>query len=846
MPGFTSEEVQAAVNQFLLGNVSVPITSLGARDVMAARDDVYALLTTTLLLRPDAYFYVILLAKNRLEALRRQQLIDLNTILDPTNVDALNRRGTPVDSTTDLTNARASLLNMNAGLNSGGGNATKNLGPEVSRFQTSIASFVTDQLKPNVVSGSTVTETAGELRAKINTLWQGIVTRQSSITTLCTAITNAISSLSAANLPQTAVQAVVSRMQTRLDELTTQLENDKTLETHREAMLELLTMRTLLSRVSFFRTPTEILAPLTGDTSQLTPMGGVDPGAITGTISGPFNVPPASTLLFQTGSPPTGSTLTMPRYSNAEASSADLTFPLTFATNAELRLRVDGTLYPAQSYSALSYASIGLFLASLNTYITSNSIPMTASIVGAKIVLRSNSFADVSSVSVLGTSANQILFLSKTGFTRNAVCKPLTAAEVIAASVPWPLVRLSELKTEYGNFAGKTAASNVLDLSKSSGVIVTDGSETLTFSVNLESLGVVAGDSIVVIDGVTFDPYIRTILSVAGGIATFDDLIPSSSSVPWDYRIGPNLIDIPVGARVLVSSSTVPLNAGPYRVAQGDVAQLTLNRPFFSNGDSVSAVVQTSFLVATATGSGITDGITANPSSTGATAVGYTVTATQTRTGLTHFEATGTVDFFSRGVGVGDQLTLQTSPTATVVDITEVQISDLITAPVPFFSGPVEYTIKSARYLAWEGMVEVITTFVQDTDFAAADFAITRILAGAAPTALLSAGGPVGTYAAELTSLGSIQDYVVPFERAIDNTLRMLTEQGMDRAADLFTSLQVEEFFSMHPDGVSYSSNLIRTAADVTRQVAPVSRNTKSIMGSPEVALRYRRRTSSG
>ena len=65
MAGYTSEEVQAVIDSFLLGTVSTPSTSLNVRNTLSARDDIYALLTTTLLMRPDTYFYVILLAKNR-------------------------------------------------------------------------------------------------------------------------------------------------------------------------------------------------------------------------------------------------------------------------------------------------------------------------------------------------------------------------------------------------------------------------------------------------------------------------------------------------------------------------------------------------------------------------------------------------------------------------------------------------------------------------------------------------------------------------------------------------------------------------------------------------------------
>lgn len=843
MAGFTSDEVQTAVDKFLLGNVSVPLTNLGSRDVMAARDDVYALLTTTLLLRPDSYFYVILLARNRLEALRRQQAADLAIILDPANVAALNRRGTPVTSTTDLTNARASLLNMNAGLNQTGGSQTRNLGPEVSRFRDSIQNFVTDQLKPNVVESGQVTETAGELRTKISSLWADISTRHDQITTLCTAIIDAITNLSAAKLPQTAVQAVVSRMETRLDTLTTELAADKTLATHRDAMLELLTMRTLLTRVSAFRSPAEVLAPLTGDTSQVQGIGGSAAGSITGSISGPFNVPPASTLAFETGTPVTPSTLVLPRYSNAEIASPDLTYPLTFPVNAELRLRVDSVLYAAQSFSAAVYATDVLFLAAINLYLTTNLIPAVASISGAKIIIRSNSSADISSVNILDVTANERLFLSVAGFARVGVCNPLTANEIIPTAVPWPLVRLSEARTEYGNFNGTTAAANVLDLSISTGVVDVGGGTSLTFLTNLEAGGVKKGASIIF--PTSPGTPVRTIIAVAGGIVTVDSDLPALGlGVP--YRIGPDLRAVPLGARVLISSNSVPLNSGPYRISAVSVAQVTVDRAFFSVADPVSVFVLTSYLVATATGSSPSDGITANPASAGATAVGYTVTPTQSRALLTVFDAVGPVDFLARGVGSGDQLTLQTTPAATVTSISSVTVTELVTAPVPFFAGPVGYVARSFRYLAWEALVTVVETFETDVDFAAADFAITRILAGAASTALLSIGGPVGLYAGEIAALGVIQNYVVPSEKTIDNILKMLTEQGMDRAADLFTTLQVVEFFSMHPDGVSYSSNLIRTAADVTRQVAPVSRNAKSIMATPEVALRYRRRITPG
>lgn len=840
MPGYSSEEVQATIDKFLLGTVTTPRTNLGMRDVLSARDDIYALLTTTLLLRPDSYFYVIFLAKNRLEALRRQQQADLDFILADTTVAALQRRGTPVDNTTELTNAQAALVNMNAGINAATGNRTRNLGPEVDRFRRSIERFVTSSLVPNVVEGTTPTETAGELRAEITSRWAGVVERHAQMLELCTAITDAVTNLSAAKLPEKAIQEVVSRMETRLDELIAELKEDRTLSTHREAMLELLTMRTLLTRVSTFRTPAQLIAPLTGDGGTLSGTGGLSPAELVGTISGPFNVPPAATLDFESGTPVIPSSITLVDYSNAESSSAELAYPLSFILGASFRIRVDGVLYPAQSYSLAVYASAALFLASITSYFTLNSIPATAYLSGARIVIRSNSSADVSSIEVLGTTAGELAFRQLTGFTPYAVCRPVPASSIIAKGAPYPEVRLLERRTEYGNAIGVTAAAGTLELSTASGLLNTlGGGSSFTAPTNLENAGVRARDSIII------GTSVRTLVSVVGAkIVVSADIDALDIGPAVAFRVGPDFTAVPAGTRVLVSSAAAPLNSGPYRTVSGSVGQLVVDRPFFALADAVSVFVARSLLAAAAPGAAPTDGIAAWPASAGATAVGYTPSATQVRAGFTEFDIVGAIDLLARGAAAGDRLTIQTTPTPTVVELTAVFKDSVESEAVPHFSGALSYTIESARYLAWVGLVADVQAFVTGDNFKAADFAITRVLAGASPVSLLSFGGPVGSYSTLVAALSDIQDYVVPFERGVDNILKMLVEQGFDRSADLFTTLQIVEFFGMHPDGSSYSTNLMRTAADVTRQVAPVSRFVKSIWAHPEVRLLSRRRSS--
>jgi hypothetical protein len=80
-----------------------------------------------------------------------------------------------------------------------------------------------------------------------------------------------------------------------------------------------------------------------------------------------------------------------------------------------------------------------------------------------------------------------------------------------------------------------------------------------------------------------------------------------------------------------------------------------------------------------------------------------------------------------------------------------------------------------------------------------------------------------------------VDAFSVPFESMIDNVLRMLSEQGMDRALDLLLNLDLDEFFTMPAEGVSYSTWLTKQSADAARELAPVSKFAKSANVAEEV-----------
>ena len=172
MAGFTTEEVQTKINQFLRTTITVGRTRIGSRDVLALRDEAYDLLTTSLLLRPDSFFYIVSRTVNRFEALRRKQAADIQSII--TALAGVTRRGVPIESTAELVNAQAALLEINAGLNTRatGSGVRGSIGPGVERFQRSTERFLRSELVPNIVDSGSIVETADELRTTIYPLRQ--------------------------------------------------------------------------------------------------------------------------------------------------------------------------------------------------------------------------------------------------------------------------------------------------------------------------------------------------------------------------------------------------------------------------------------------------------------------------------------------------------------------------------------------------------------------------------------------------------------------------------------------------------------------------------------------------
>jgi hypothetical protein len=839
--GFTSEEVSVAVDRFLLKQVEVPQLKTGARDVLTARNRIYDLLTTALLLRPDSYFYVIFLASNRLQALVTQQIADLDVIsIAGPNTTRPSKR---IKSTTDLAAAQAALLDLNAGLNQRNTGVRGSIGPSVDRFRKSISSFVSSELTKNVLVSGQVTETGPELRSTITAAWANAVERHPEIVRLATNIAGALSILESVRLPETSVRDIVSRIQARLDELKSALEGEEAIAQSRSAMLELLTMRTLLTKASTFRNPELVLMPKTRDSSLVSFVDSSGVRArITGAISGPFNYDSGAVLnLSVNGGTPVPVTLPRTdRGSRAELRSRAFS-PWVLPTNGdEIALTVDfgATISLVVAGAAVSYADGATAAATLNAGL-GPSIQVIWDAAASQLVFQSTNEGDASHLRLLIDTVVRQNFRSwafpvaTVPFIENKG-EPVPATEVLAALSASPLLAPQIVDTHLADFTGERTSVGgegavLWDRRDSGADLVSTGAAVVSSpSKNFQTLGIKPGMALH-----TTAPAIADYAIQGVGDNTLT-LSPSPPAGVLTYYIGPDYRSIPDAARVQVTSGSNRDNSGFYRVAAGggQVARIVVDRALQTADRGLAVSVFTRVVMLEAVGTTTSSGIGVLAGSTGATALGLAVAPAETRAQLTRLQLVGSGDFLLRGVRSGDIIKL-TSPALVLYEvlIESVEASSLLIEEGVFFeSGNWTYEIRSSRADAFTALQAASSAYLVTTfalDFTRIDTLVGRLIRGARYSGEIVQG--VADYRADLNALNlELDSYFVPQERTIDNVVRTLREQGLDRALDLFLTLEVGELFSMEPDGVSYTTWLVRKSATVAREVVPVSKYARS------------------
>lgn len=818
MTGFTEEEVSAAVDRFIRQVVSVPTLSGDMRDIVSARDRVYDLLTTALVLKPDSFFYLVWLARNATLALARDQLEQVDTIIDA--APGVSRTARRIDSTTELTNARAAITDLTAGLSARTVGVRGTLGPGVDRFNRSVDAFMRGALAPNVVVAGEATPTADELRALVRSTWVSAREQHVEILSRVAALMEATTALADVALPQQTIATVVARIGTRLAELEETMASASGVRESRLALLDLLTMRSLLGTVSAFTVPQTVLVPLARDVAEgefIDSAG--DPATLVGAISSPYNYGPSTSLsLSINGGAPTA--IPLPGSSRASVRSAALAFPGGPTLPAEIAVVVDftsavivdaATASPPWASGSAAATALGGALGP--------SVLVEWDAGTSQLVFSSASSGDGSFLRFYSDSADRLAFTDWAfpGQSLEGRGAPIELDVVLGAlAETTALARGEAQETFVGTFPGSvTVGDATLDLEVIAGTDGVAADDALTSAAtNFQLAGVRAGMAVVVTaPPASVGTYV--VAAVEDSRILLETNIPVNSGVV--FSIGPDLRTIAVGTRVILAGSA-PYAAGYYRVATPGAVSVELDRLVPADA-AVTATIFHRAVSLSAVGTTTTSELEANASS-GATALGLS-TGAPALPALSVFSVD--IDPVQRGAKVDDSLRL-TSPTSVAYTrpILALDMTSITVAPVPYEAGTWTYEIRSARSEAYDTLVDALDG-VAVPDLATVDFAVSRLVRGARYTNEVESA--LVAYRASLADLiSAMEGYSVPVESGVDAIVRMMEEQGFDRALNLLLRLDVRTLFSMDRAGVSYASHLVATSTRAAREVVPVSK----------------------
>lgn len=806
---YTESEIQQSISRYLQTSVELTHTPRGTRDVVRLHDEVFGLLVSALLLRPDSIFYALQLTSNRVEAMLSEQVSDLNTIQDllPRTADAERR----LDSVSGLVSAESAAISLGSGLRQRG--LRSGVGPASKRFDQA-STRVLEDLRSAVVRGGQVVRTPGEARDRIRVLHQDVLRRHSRITESLSRFVTGIQTLRSTKLPETAVQGLVQRVRERIAELTDEAESGS--GSSRQAMLDLVVARSLIRKVSGSLVPALKRVPVPGGSSAATLVEGTRSASVSGTVSAPLNYARGTELDLEVAGSPL--TLSLPRGSEAEVVSGEFS-GVTLESAAELAVRIDrGQVYTVSWSDGITLSPSDI-VDDLNAALGSAG---QAEHVDGLLRIRSSDSSDASHIEVLTDTAERQYFVEAVPIERVGTANPVEAEEVRQhISSQTGSIQIGFEETDRGTFDANTRSGsgnqNRFFVDRMTGTATFTGTALRDASQNFVDSGVETGDLVTIVG----TSVVASVQAVTPNQLDLDSDEPDHGSV--QFIVAPD-IQASSGDRIQFDRGP---SANYYRVVSSESYYVDTDRPVLPRPDTgrITVFRETSTLSATGTSESDTlEVVSSNP-------MGFPVTVQ--KPGASALRVTDT-DLTQHSISPGDTVYLN-QETRT---ITAVQANTLRFEP-PITFQPVQYEVRGSKYLAYDVVREDTEQWLRDHESfpEGLNQYIRRVLLGNRATEA-STSTHVVPYAEATQAIWDILDsYVVGRERSIDAVIQTFSEQGFDRAADLFVEARYDELFSIDPDDASYSTRFMRQAADTSRSVAPVSRHAESPVVGEEVDI---------
>jgi hypothetical protein len=218
----TREQVLTAVEKYLPRTVNyVRSAEFGDRDPVPVFDRIQQILFTTLLVDPDAVYYLIFLSSQRLAASINTVITQLELLASEQQLKGIT--GTDpvrIDDLSQLTAARTSLIRLSTSVAQEGSFGNTNLAD----FQADIEGFMEDQVVPNVAGGNR-TQISAAIRATMEALrtsWADVLVQRELVFTLLDKYVDEDLRTRVSVIIISAIQATLATLESALPNLSTE------------------------------------------------------------------------------------------------------------------------------------------------------------------------------------------------------------------------------------------------------------------------------------------------------------------------------------------------------------------------------------------------------------------------------------------------------------------------------------------------------------------------------------------------------------------------------------------------------------------------------------------------
>lgn len=309
MADYTRAELLNEVSKIFRAGLS-PGSSGGALDTASEYQQLLEMASITFLLNSDSVFYVARLAANQLTSTLSQEVAVLEDIL--VSLDDLGQIGTPVRDTVTLSNARTSILSLDAA------QSVVNR-PETSRFLQQMDTFA-EGLRKNLVSssrGGAFVRPREEARNLIQRNLVSLAELHERLLDQLESLLKLLDSFLELDLPSKVSTSVLSSVSSRLQSAAESVSTSSDVEnlaTNRKLFLETLANKISVKVLSTFTDPTGVkyrspVRPIPSTLKHLGQVVGSGEAASVITTAGPWTLPISTALILQASG---GSPVTVP------------------------------------------------------------------------------------------------------------------------------------------------------------------------------------------------------------------------------------------------------------------------------------------------------------------------------------------------------------------------------------------------------------------------------------------------------------------------------------------------------------------------------------------------------